>query len=355
MKGWCGSVGVGRAGTVRRVIRPDERAALAPAAPPADPRAVCAVVVSYNRRELLREVLEALAEQTLPPARVIVVDNASDDGSADVARTFDGVEVVTLERNTGGAGGFAAGVALALEGTEPFVWLMDDDTVPTPTALAELVDVAIAARADVAGSRVVWTDGTEHPMNTPRENPFATPSQRAAARRFGGLNVRSTSFVSMLARTATVRERGLPVADYFIWNDDFEYSTRLIRGARGIHVPTSVVVHKTRALAATDVDPGERFYHEVRNKLWLFRFSRGLAPREKAVYGASTARRWVRTIARSQDRGLLLRCLRRGLRDGLTTRPRDNVDALAGLPVSDAVARAETWAAAWSGTGTSRG
>lgn len=297
---------------------------------------MCAVVVAYNRRDLLREVLQALREQTVRPARVVVVDNASTDDSAAVAATFDEVDLVRLPRNTGGAGGFAAGLAHALEQDPAWVWLMDDDTVPTPDALAELVRVATAARADVAGSRVVWTDGTEHPMNTPRENPFATASQRAAARAFGGLNVRSTSFVSMLAATATVRRRGLPVADYFIWNDDFEYSTRLIRGGRGIHVPTSVVVHKTKALAATDVDPGERFYYEVRNKIWLFTRSRSLGARERVVYGGSTLRRWVRTLLRSGDRALLLRCLARGLRDGIVTSPRPTAVSLAGLGATTA-------------------
>ncbi|PWD52104.1 glycosyl transferase [Serinibacter arcticus] len=303
---------------------------------------MCAVVVAYNRRDLLVEVLDALRAQEVRPERVIVVDNASTDDSAAVAGSYPEVDLVTLARNTGGAGGFAAGIALALERNPSWIWLMDDDTVPTPDALAELVRVAAAARADAAGSRVIWTDGSEHPMNTPRENPFATASQRAAARRLDGLNVRSTSFVSMLASTATIRRRGLPVADYFIWNDDFEYSTRLIRDGRGIHVPSSVVVHKTKALASTDADPGERFYHEVRNKIWLFTRSRGLTGREKAVYGASTLRRWVRTVARSGDRALLLRCLGRGLRDGVATSPRPNAEALAGLgAVTDAVVRAE--------------
>ena len=319
-------------------------AAPQPVQPPeVDPTAsVCAIVVAYNRRDLLVEVLQALAEQTLPPARVLVIDNASSDDSAAVARSFDGVEVVTLERNTGGAGGFAAGLALALEQDPTWVWLMDDDTVPTATALAELVRVAGQAHADVAGSRVVWTDGSEHPMNTPRENPFATASQKSAARSFGGLNIRSTSFVSMLARTSTVRRLGLPVADYFIWNDDFEYSTRLIRGGRGIHVPTSVVVHKTKAPASTDADPGERFYYEVRNKVWLFTRAGGLSLREKAVYGGSTARRWVRTVVLSADRPLLLRGLGRGLRDGVTTAPRPNAVVLEGCgPTTVAVERAE--------------
>lgn len=305
---------------------------------------VVAVVVAYNRRDLLVEVLEALAVQRHPLARVVVVDNASTDDSADVARAAgELVDLVSLPRNTGGAGGFAAGMAVALDRHEPgWLWLMDDDTVPTPDALAALLTAVEGTDVVAAGSRVVWTDGTEHPMNTPRAKPFVSKSERVAAARRGGVAVRSTSFVSMLVRADVVREVGLPIADYFIWNDDFEYSTRVLRGRRGLHVPASVVVHKTKVLGATDADPGPRFYYEVRNKLWMFRRSQSLSPFEKFVYGGSSIRRWIKTFARSSDRAILRDGWRRGYRDGTRTRPRPNSMALAGLGrASEAVARAE--------------
>jgi hypothetical protein len=136
--------------------------------------------------------------------------------------------------------------------------------------------------------------------------------------------VRSASFVSLMCDADVVRQRGLPVADFFLWNDDFEYSTRLVRGRVGLAVPDSVVVHKTRTFGATDVDPGERFFFEVRNKVWTFTRSTGLSPAEKVLYGGATVRRWARTFARSSDRRTLARGLRRGLLAGLGSRPRAN-------------------------------
>ena len=56
------------------------------------------------------------------------------------------------------------------------------------------------------------------------------------------------------------------------------------------------MVHKTKVFGSTDADPGERFFYEVRNKVWLFARRRGLTPWEKALYGGSTLRRWVRTF-----------------------------------------------------------
>lgn len=312
---------------------------------PSTPSArVVAVVVAYNRRDLLAEVLAALAAQEAPVARVVVVDNASTDGSSEVARAAGAlVDLVELPRNTGGAGGFAAGMAVALADHGPdWLWLMDDDTVPEPGALRELLAATAGTDSVVAGSRVEWFDGAEHPMNTPRPKPFAPRAEREAAARRGVVPVRSTSFVSMLVRADVVREIGLPIADYFIWNDDFEYSTRALRGRRGIHVPASVVVHKTRVLGSTDADPGARFYYEVRNKLWMFRRSRSLAPWEKVLYGGSSALRWMRTVLRSGDRAVLADGWRRGWHDGVGYRPRPNADALAGLGrASEAVAAVE--------------
>jgi GT2 family glycosyltransferase len=293
---------------------------------------IVAVVVTWNRRDLLVESLTALAAQTRPADRVIVVDNASDDGTAELlARDFASLETVRAARNLGGAGGFALGLERALADGCDAVWLMDDDTVAEPTALERL----LAARAGYPGetpalvaSKVVWTDGRDHPMNTPRRKPGVTRHEIYAADAVGCVPIRSASFVSVLVDADTVRERGLPIADYFLWNDDFEFTTRLIRGRDALYCPASVVAHKTATYGSTDADPGDRFYFEVRNKVWMFGRSYGLSPAEKAVYGGSSLRRWARTVVSSSDRATLLRAAGRGLVDGLRTKPRPTEDVI---------------------------
>ncbi|MFA1550852.1 glycosyltransferase [Actinomadura chokoriensis] len=293
---------------------------------------VTAVVVTHDRRDLLTEALEALAAQTRRPDSVIVVDNASTDGTPGLVRErFPEADLLALGANTGGAGGFAAGIARALDtpGTG-LIWLMDDDTVPEPGALAALLDARERASGEpvLIASRVVWTDGRDHPMNTPRVKPGASRAELDAAQEIGCRPVRSASFVSVLVDAAAVRERGLPVADYFLWNDDFEFTTRLLRGRIGLYCPASVVVHKTGTFGGTDADPGDRFYYEVRNKIWLFTRSRGLAPAERVVYAGSSIRRWARTYLRSHDRATLRKGLREGVRDGLRRRPRPTEEVI---------------------------
>jgi GT2 family glycosyltransferase len=295
---------------------------------------VVAVVVTWNRRDLLGQALRAVAAQSRPVDHVVVVDNASTDGTDELLRTeFPRVQVVRPHRNTGGAGGFALGIRSALDDAGcDLLWLMDDDTVPEPGALSAL----LAARSDYPGptpvlvaSRVVWTDDRDHPMNTPRPRPGARRAEREAAATVGCVPIRSASFVSILVDAHLVRRRGLPLADYFLWNDDFEFTTRLCRGNVALACPRSVAVHKTAVFGSTDVDPGERFYYEVRNKAWLFTRSRCLGPAEKLGYGAATLRRWVRTFRRSSARRTLLRGLRCGLADGLRAGPRPTETVLA--------------------------
>ncbi|MEW1958965.1 glycosyltransferase [Kineococcus sp. NPDC059986] len=326
----------------RAVPDPDQAADRTPT-----PEKVVAVVVAYDRRELLLAGLDALAAQTRRPDVVVVVDNASADGSPAAVRTWSGthdlpLDLVELPRNTGGAGGFAAGLARAVHRHDAdAVWLMDDDTVPRPSALAESLTALRRTGSALVASRVVWTDGRDHPMNTPRERPGVDPAEARAAHAAGCTPVRSASFVALLLDAQAVREDGLPQAAFFLWNDDFEYTTRLLRHRRGVACAASVVEHRTKVFGGADADPGERFVLEVRNKLWTFTRARTLGPRDTVLYGGATARRWVRTLARSQRRAVLLRGLVDGVRQG-TGRPTPTATVLAGLgEVSDDVLAVE--------------
>lgn len=305
---------------------------------PANQPRIVAVVVAWNRRELLHRCLDGLAAQSHRPDAVIVVDNASTDGSGELARRHLIVdEVITMPTNTGGAGGFTTGIAAAVASQQADgVWIMDDDTVPGSTALEELLNVAARYPRETAvlASRADWHDGREHPMNTPRTRLGASRRQKADAQSLGCRPIRSASFVSILINGDVIRECGLPVADYFLWNDDFEYTARLLRHHEGLYVPASRVHHLTKTFGDSQADPGPRFYQEVRNKVWLFSRSNALSGLEKALYVTSTLRRWVLTMMTSHDRKTLRKGLRKGLRDGFRTAPRRNFEVLGRTPAA---------------------
>src|SRR5919199_5119307 len=114
------------------------------------PARVVAVVVTYNRKAMLAECLRALGAQTHPLAAVVLVDNASTDGTeAHVAATgaAAGLDVryVRLARNGGGAEGFHYGVKHALALAGDWLWLMDDDCEPDEDCLRRLLASGAAA------------------------------------------------------------------------------------------------------------------------------------------------------------------------------------------------------------------
>jgi rhamnopyranosyl-N-acetylglucosaminyl-diphospho-decaprenol beta-1,3/1,4-galactofuranosyltransferase len=307
-----------------------------------EPPRVVAVIVTYNRRDLLLESRAAGQVPRRQPDMVIVVDNASTDGTAAAVRArFPAVRLDGLDGNYGGAGGFAYGMAQALGAGADLIWAMDDDTIPEPGALAALLAAreAYPGRAPaIVASAVLWTDGRPHPMNTPRAKPMAAAAERAAAADCGCVPIRSASFVSVLVDAAECARRGLPRADFFLWNDDFEFTTRLLRGNIGLLCPASVVVHKTRTYGGTTVDPAERFFYEVRNKIWTLRAS-SLGPAERILYTGATLRRWVRTYAAGADRRALRACFVRGLAAGIRTSPRPNEQVLPALAPDPAAPR----------------
>ncbi|MDU5613902.1 MAG: glycosyltransferase family 2 protein [Varibaculum cambriense] len=211
---------------------------------------VAAVVVTYNRRDLLEKTLQGLENQTRPVDRIFVIDNAStDDTSAFLSERVmhRPTTVIKLPINTGGAGGFYYGIETAYEKGFDAFWLMDDDTVPRKDALSELLRGTEGEAAENGGnlpsfacSMVIWKDGSLCEMNTP-ETTWDWPRRMAKGQDWQ--LVKSCSFVSCLVTREAARKVGLPYREYFIWADDAEYTSRLAKWRPGVFVPSSIVDH----------------------------------------------------------------------------------------------------------------
>ena len=108
---------------------------------------IFSVVVTYNRKHLLIKNLFALINQIQTLTSIIIVNNASTDGTIQELQNSGLLEspyiqLVSLAQNTGGAGGFSVGMQLAFEQGADYVWMMDDDAMPHITALDELMKYA---------------------------------------------------------------------------------------------------------------------------------------------------------------------------------------------------------------------
>jgi rhamnopyranosyl-N-acetylglucosaminyl-diphospho-decaprenol beta-1,3/1,4-galactofuranosyltransferase len=278
---------------------------------------VCAVVVTYNRKDLLAECLDAVGAQTRPVEHVLVVDNASTDGTRELLDARD-VEVLRLAQNEGSSGGFHAGMSEAASRDFEWLWVMDDDTIPAPDALAELFDAMDRLdglpEPSLLASKVVWTDDKVHPMNPPAPHPRDMDLFLDAVER-GVVPIRSNTFPSLLVRTGAVRRHGAPRKGFWIWSDDIDFTQRILRDEVGYVVPQSVALHKTKT-AHAPWHGGERFYYAVRNGLFILRGDT-LEPQEKIGWTYIVGMQIGRFLSVERFRPGALRIVLRGLRDGV--------------------------------------
>jgi rhamnopyranosyl-N-acetylglucosaminyl-diphospho-decaprenol beta-1,3/1,4-galactofuranosyltransferase len=253
---------------------------------------VVAALVTHSRRDVLRETLTAVLGQKRAPDGVLVVDNASTDGTAEMlAREFPAVLAIRLPENVGGAGGYHEAIRASCEEGADWIWLLDDDTVARPDALAQL----LAALEQLDGrdppallaSRVEWRDGEPHPMNRPTVRRRDSQGLAEAVRK-GLLPLRATTFVSLLLSREAVDAAGMPLRHFFFQADDIEYTARILRRASGYFVPRSVVEHRTPS-KHTAIGDERRFYHHARNTVFMLRGD-AWEPREKPALAWALAR-----------------------------------------------------------------
>ncbi|WP_394938876.1 glycosyltransferase family 2 protein [Psychromicrobium sp. YIM B11713] len=210
---------------------------------------IAAVVVTYNRVQKLGRVLDSILGQSRSVDRLVVVDNASTDTTKQLLKEYEGdprLDIVTLETNSGGAGGFAKGMERVYELGLDWAWIMDDDCYPEQDALEKLL-AGHAASEELLGydipyscSAVHFTDGTICEMN----NPGTTWDWgRLIAQGQNSVLITNCSFVSVLIPRRTIAKYGLPLEEYFIWFDDMEYTLRVSSEGPGVQVLDSVVVH----------------------------------------------------------------------------------------------------------------
>ncbi len=186
---------------------------------------VCAVVVTHNRADLLAQALRGLEAQTRLPDEVLVLDNASTDGTAKMLLTdFPEARVHTLAANMGASGGFSEGTRLAHERGFDWIWLLDDDVVPEPECLNELLSVA-----DDSGKLVVTPRRRDADGSFPRSEAVideSTQSYRSPEGDDRWLGIDIFTFEGPLIHRSVIDRIGLPNARLFIIGDDTEFSIR---------------------------------------------------------------------------------------------------------------------------------
>ena len=213
---------------------------------------VHAVVVTYNRKVLLQECIEAILKQSVSVEKLILIDNNSTDGTPEFLRengymSNPVIEYIKLDKNIGGAGGFHEGMKKAREYQPDWVWIMDDDTVPTETCLEELLNASEQIKGKVSFLASAVRGMNNEAMNVPKiaRNQFSKSTDWYEYLDKSMAKIVKATFVSLLINIEAINQCGLPWKEFFLWGDDSEYTQRIIRDYGSAYmVGKSLAIHK---------------------------------------------------------------------------------------------------------------
>ena len=256
------------------------------------------VVVTYNRLQLLKEVIESLRKQAFQDFQIIVVNNGSTDETSQWLLDQKDIYTIT-QKNLGGAGGFFTGMKYVAENEYRYCWIMDDDVICDRNALAELLKVH--SDIDNVGfvcSSVFAPNGLA--MNSPhidcRNNLNSYPGWYDIIDK-GAIKVDAATFVSVLFTTDLIRKIGLPYKEFFIWGDDSEYTSRISAKYPCFMAINSRVIHKRKVsqslsfLQENDSCRLKFFYYKFRNESFVHRI------RNHGIRKYSFMLQYLRTMA----------------------------------------------------------
>lgn len=238
---------------------------------------VIAVIVTYNRKELLKESIEALINQKYENCNILVIDNNSTDGTKDYIKKFIEEEKIMYENtgeNLGGAGGFAYGIKKACSIGCDYVWIMDDDCMVHEDTLEEFMkaDEKLNGQYGFLSSKVLWKNKKICKMNIQRRTLLKNVRDFEKSIQ----PIAMASFVSLLIKAPIIKELGLPIKEFFIWTDDWEYTRRISKKYKCYLVNDSVVTHKSKNNMGADIvndskDRLNRYKYIYRNDVYLYR------------------------------------------------------------------------------------
>jgi len=242
---------------------------------------ICAVVPTYNRKKLLGDCLRAILSQTRCLDEVIVVDNATSDGTEDfVKEQFASVTYVRLPENIGSSGGFHEGMKLAYEKGHDWIWVMDDDAIPKVDALEKLLDCPVRLEKEVyaLASAVLNWDETIFPAHRRLFHAKKMTETIIGTEEYTQdyFQMDTASFVGFLLSRKAIDEVGLPLKEMFIYFDDTEYSLRIREKGIMFTVPASKVVHGERAKTLGSSPWGQspsgwKKYYAIRNQIYTYK------------------------------------------------------------------------------------
>ena len=238
-------------------------------------KTVIALIVTYNRSNLLRKCIDKVLYQTYKVSKIILIDNASSDGTPSLfekGSIYDNdiIEYHRMKKNFGGAGGFYEGLKICKNIKCDYIWIMDDDTIPYEDCLEQLIiaENKIEGKIGYLASSIIGPNC--EPMNVPAIDLRATENGYPHWHKYlseGIVQISRATFVSLLISYDAIIRCGLPCKDYFIWGDDTEYTLRISK----YYAPAYLVGNSTALHYRLNAKKLDIMFENDKKRLELYR------------------------------------------------------------------------------------
>jgi GT2 family glycosyltransferase len=237
---------------------------------------VAAVVVTFNRINLLQKCIDSLRNQSIRPNEIIIINNSSTDGTDEWLNAQSDLNVIT-QPNTGSAGGQYTGIKLAYEKGYDWIWSLDADVIPEKNAL-QMFLTSDAISDNVIGflSSVIYApDNSLSYINLPYLEA-RNSILKSITQLMNEHLILSSSFGSVLFARNAIKSVGFPIPDFFLWGDDVEYTFRMReKGFKGYLISKSRATHFEKdnflnPFLEMNYSDAKAFY-AVRNTIYVLR------------------------------------------------------------------------------------
>lgn len=245
---------------------------------------VCAVVVTHNRVELLKNLVSSLESQS-EELDILIINNDSKDGTNEWLNNKENLVVINQE-NLGGAGGFYTGIKYAYDNGYEYIWCMDDDGCAINSTLKNLLDKAendivvgsvvydIDKKDDLAFRTIYRENNKIKILKNKKEIDFLISKGE------NQLEGYASFFNSVLFPRSIIKVVGYPLPQLFMWGDESEYFARIVKEGFKINsILSSTYYHpldrmplvKTKYGFTYAGDDDWKSYIFFRNKSYLFK------------------------------------------------------------------------------------
>jgi len=224
-------------------------------------KSVAAIVLAYSRLDTLKDLIESLKMQTRRPDEIIVLFQGSNE---EIWGWLSQQAEITVfrQKNAGSAGGFSKCIQYSIHRGHDWTWIFDDDAIPDNYALEHLVECKyfLEPTTGFISSRIENPKGQTYMSPVPADSRY----WYGTVLETGCVQCIRSTWLGLLVSTEAVKKCGLPIEEYFLWDEDQEFTARIATNFKCYCALRSKITHYQES----DFDP-KRSGDAIKYNYWI--------------------------------------------------------------------------------------